>query len=150
MTLRDRIVEYLTTARLMQVATSRADQPWACSVYFAFDADLNLYWISKDDRQHSKEIHDNARIAGTIVLPHTPGDKVRGIQFRGTAKKLEGGEAAEGMAYYAKQFGMKKERVDAILSGTDGHSCYRVTPSLYVLFDELNYPDAPRQEYAVS
>ncbi len=31
------IREYLDAARLMQVVTSKDNQPWACSLYFAFD-----------------------------------------------------------------------------------------------------------------
>ncbi len=148
MNLRQLIEEYLKQATLMQVATVRNNQPWACSVYFAADPNMNLYWLSKPDRRHSIEISENEKVAGTIVLPHTPGDKVRGIQFEGVAKELKNKtEVTEAMTIYAKRFGMPKDRMNEIISHTDGHVCYQVTPSLYVLFDEINFPDASRQEY---
>jgi hypothetical protein len=79
-----------------------------------------------------------------------PGDDVRGIQFEGTAKALTNkDEATVGMKYYAERFGMKPERVNAILNGTDAHVCYKISPTLYVLFDEVNFPDNPRQEYKI-
>lgn len=93
------IHEYLRQAQLMQVATAKDNQPWACSVYFAFDDSFNLYWISKPDRRHSQEIKENNKIAGTVVLPHTPGDKVRGIQFQGIATELNSQAAKEGMKF---------------------------------------------------
>lgn len=150
MKLRKLIEEYLQEAKMLQVATSKDNQPWACTVYFAFDNHLNIYWISKPNRRHSEEIRNNDKVAGVIVLPHTPGDEVRGIQFQGVAKELiTEDEATEGMKYYAKRFGMKSDRVKAILDGDDGHVCYKIIPSLYVLFDETNFPDNPRQEYTV-
>ena len=148
MELRTLIEDYLKEAKMLQVVTAKGNKPWACTVYFAFDEKLNLYWISRPDRRHSEEIRSNDKVAGVIVLPHTPGDDVRGIQFQGVAKELTGkSETMQGMKYYAKRYGMKQERVNAILDGSDGHVCYKITPSLYVLFDETNFPNDPRQEY---
>jgi len=53
------------------------------------------------------------------------------------------------MKYYAERFGMKQDRVKAIFDSTDGHVCYKITPTIYVLFDEINFPDNPRQEYKI-
>jgi uncharacterized protein YhbP (UPF0306 family) len=149
MKLRKLIEEYLSEAKMLQVATSKHDQPWACTLYFAFDEKLSLYWISEPSRRHSEEIRMNEKVAGTIVLPHNPGDKVRGLQFQGIATELTGKEAADGMKVYANRYGMKQKRVNAILDGSDGHFCYKIKPSLYVLFDEKNFPKNPRQELEV-
>lgn len=144
------IEDYLKEAKMLQVATSKNKQPWVCTVYFAFDENLNLYWISLPSRRHSEEIRNNEKVAGVIVLPHALGDKGRGIQFQGVAKELtKKDEAAAGMKYYAERYGMKPGRVKAILDGSDGHMCYKITPKLYVLFDEVNFPDNPRQEYSI-
>lgn len=147
MELRKLIEDYLKEAKMLQVATTKDDQPWACTVYFAFDEELNLYWISKLSCRHSEEIRNNEKVAGVIVLPHTPGDKVRGLQLQGIAKELSKDELVSGMKYYAKRFGMKPERVNTIIDGSDGHICYKIKPTLYVLFDEANFSDDPRQEY---
>ena len=146
--LRTLIVEYLSSAKLMQVATSREGQPWICTVFFAFDNNLNLYWISKPDSRHSEEIRQNEKVSGTIVLPHKIGEKVRGIQLQGVAKKLsDKTEAADAMDYYAERFSTPKERVKAILDNTGGYVVYKITPQTFVLFDQVNFPDNPRQEY---
>ena len=144
------IEQYVEKAVLMQVATSSENKPWVCTVYFAYDELLSLYWISSKDRRHSKELRLNPSVSGTIVLPHTPGDAVQGIQFDGTAKELSDlSEARKGMSYYAKRFSMPQDRVETILTGSDGHVCYKITPSSYVLFDEVHLSDNPRQVYKV-
>lgn len=147
--LRVLIEDYLKRATLMQVATAKNNQPWACSVYFAYDDKLNLYWISLPTWRHSQELRANKKVAGTIVLPHNPGDKVRGLQFQGVARELhQKNEVKYTLTYYAKRFHMSQKRVKAIIEGlVDGHLCYRIMPSLFVLFDEVNFPDEPRQEY---
>ena len=147
MNLKGLITTYLQEAQLMQIATAKNNQPWVCSVYFAFDDNLNLYWISKKETRHSLEIGTNEKVAGTIVLPHIPGQKVRGLQFQGTGRKAIGDTMQKAMDTYATRMGMKEERKQKILTGEDAHAPYTIKPSLFVLFDEMNFPDNPRQEY---
>lgn len=149
MDLKKLIVEYLQKAKLMQLATSKENQPWVCNVYFAFDDNFNIYWISKPERRHSEEVRNNTKVAGAIVLPHTPGDDVRGIQFQGKAYELSGKDAEDGIKVYAKRYDMPQERVEKILDGSDGHMIYKIKVDTIVLFDEVNFPKNPRQEYKV-
>lgn len=144
------IKEYLSEATLMQIATVKRGNPWACSVYFAYDDSFNLYWISSPKRRHSLDIKENKKVAGTIVLPHTPGDDVRGLQFEGNAIRLTGKKALMGMLIYAKRFGVSMDRVKKIVANKDGHVCYKVSPKAIVLFDEVNFPKDPRQEFILS
>ena len=131
----------------MQVATAHDNQPWACTVYFAYDSDWNLYWISTPDRRHSKEIISNDKVAGTIVLSHTPGDKVRGLQFQGIAEEITNpADIRKLYPYYGKRFDYMKA-LEEIISGKNPHRLYRIKPTQFVLFDEVNFPDNSRQEY---
>jgi uncharacterized protein len=150
MELRQLIEEYLEQARMMQIATSIDNQPWACTVYFAYDEDLTLYWISQPSRRHSQELIKNSKVAGAIVSPHTPGDNVRGLQFQGTAQKLETlDELTKGVSCYTKRYSLSDERQKSLIHGTDDHACYVIKQELIVLFDEVNFPDQPRQEFKV-
>lgn len=149
-TVRQLIVDYLGKAVLMQVATVSGSKPWVCSVYFAFDDTLSLYWISRKDRRHSEELRRNPAVAGAIVLPHTTGDDVQGVQFEGAAKELTDiSQAKKGLEVYAKRFSLSTDRVAEIISGADGHVCYTIQPSSFVLFDEVHYPENPRQTYLI-
>lgn len=147
MDLRKLITDYLAEARLMQVSTAKDNQPWTCSVYYALDNDLNLYWISLPDTRHSQEIETNEKVSGTIVLPHIPGQKPRGLQFQGIGKRTTGEEMQKAMDAYATRMGMKDERKQNILEGKDGHAAYVIRPTRFVLFDTENFPEDPRQEY---
>ena len=148
MQLRDLIKRYLKEARMMQIATSKNDQPWACTVYYAFDDTLSIYWISKPSTRHSIEINNNEKVAGVIVLPHKPNDKIRGIHFQGVARELVSKkEIAAALIHYVKRYGLKPARVKEIIAKKEGHLCYKIKPSLFVLFDQQNFPDNPRQEY---
>lgn len=149
MDLKKLIHEYLKEAHIMQVATSKDNQPWACTVYFAFDSELNLYWISSTKRRHSEELRNNEKVGGAVAIYHAPGEKVRGIQFEGVAKELTGEEAQKAMKHYTSRFEMKEERVKKIVEGSEDHLCYKITPKMFVLFDETNFPNDPRQEYEV-
>ena len=149
MDLRNLIEEYLKEANMLQVVTAKDNQPWAATVYFAFDKNLNLYWISKPDRRHSVEIRENPKVAGVVVLAHTHGDKVRGLQLEGVAEEMSAEGIDEGLKVYSERFWLPEERIKAILADTDGHRVYIIRPTLFVLFDEKNFPDNPRQEFKI-
>lgn len=148
MKLRDLIKDYLVQARLMQVATVSDNQPWTCSVYFSFDQDLNLYWLSLPETRHSQEIYSNPKVAGAIVLPQQPEGSLRGLQFEGDAFELSDKiQIQRGLACYSDRFSLEADRVNKILDDTDGHRLYQIKPRQFVLFDTKNYPQNPRQEY---
>lgn len=140
------ITEYLEQAKLMQVATSSRNQPWACSVWFAFDADLSLYWFSWIGRRHSVEIKKNPRVAGTIVLPQEPEDIPKGLQFEGIAEELARRNDTDfAKKLYSRIFSPHK--VDELMHSKEHpHRFYRIKPSKYVIFDPADYPEAPLQE----
>lgn len=75
------IREYLPYVIHMSLATSHGNKPWVCEVHYVFDKDLNLYFMSKSSRRHSKEIEMNEYVAGNIVKQHELGQKPRGVYF---------------------------------------------------------------------
>ena len=143
------IVEYLTEAKLMQIATVKANKPWVATVWYVHDEDLNLYFISKRARRHSLEIKENLNVAGAIVKPHTvgSGEKVRGLQFEGTAEEARGAILRKAWGLYlAKYPSAEKVPIEHLEDPTLKATYYVVKPKLIVLFDEINFPDSPRQE----
>lgn len=141
------IKEYLKQARLMQLATSIDNQPWVCSVWFGFDDELNLYWFSSTTRRHSKEVAINQKVAGAIVVPHTPEDKPRGIQFQGIAEPLvKQNDIDKAISVYVDRIFSRDTITKLMDSKERPHRFYKIKVSLYVLFDVLNFPDNSRQE----
>jgi uncharacterized protein YhbP (UPF0306 family) len=141
------IKDYLKEARLMQLATSVGNQSWVCSVWFAADADLNIYWFSSTTRKHSGEVLENNKVAGAIVLPQTPEDLPRGVQFQGTAELLENEEEIKKARSVYQDRIFPGETIDDLLNHPEKpHRFYKIKVSKFVLFDAVNFPDQSRQE----
>lgn len=143
--------QYLDDARLMQLATAVDDQPWVCSVWFAADDQFNIYWFSTPTRRHSLEIATNVKVAAAFALAHTPANPPRGLQLQGIASVVDDQvEEAHARAIYAGRI-FPDEKVDELLHHPQrAHLFYRIKPSLFVLFDAVNFADNPRQELAMT
>lgn len=146
--LRKLIEDYLNEAKLMQLATSINDKPWVCSVWFAIDEDLNIYWFSSITRRHSKEVIRNNKVAGAIVLPQMPEDPPRGLQFQGVAEMLEDRvDIDKAISVYADRIFAKEKIKEFMEHKEKPHRFYRIKPTQFVLFDVVNFIDNSRQEY---
>lgn len=73
----------------MSLATVKDNKPWVCEVHFAYDDELNLYFISDQSTRHSQEIRENKYVSGNIVIQHQEGEKPSGVYFEGVAQQLE-------------------------------------------------------------
>lgn len=142
------IRQYLPSARMMQVATVSGSQPWICTVYFVEDDELNLYWLSLPTRRHSQEIAVHNKIA--IAVPIKFDKPVTGIQAEGTAEVVTDRQAiADVMERYVERYNSGQQFYDRFVAGQNQHALYRFTPTKYVLFDEVNFPDDGRKEISL-
>lgn len=145
------IREYLKEAKMMQLATAVDNQPWVCSVWFASDDDLNIYWFSSTTRRHSDEIKKNSKVAAAFCLPQTPADTPRGLQVQGVAEELSSQEdVAKARSVYEGRIFAAKTIDDLIAHPQKPHRFYKIQPNLFVLFDAVNFPDESRQEFSIS
>ncbi len=141
--------EYLESAKLMQLATSVMNNPWVCSVWFAADDELNIYWFSSTIRRHSDEVLVNESVAGAIALPQEPDNAPRGVQFEGKAHKLlEAIEIEKAKSLFTGRI-FSLEKIDDLIANRS-HCFYMIEPAQYVLFDAINFPDNPKQVLELS
>lgn len=148
MDLKSLIQQYLHEANLMQLATSRDNQPWVCNVWFVADKNMNIYWFSAISGRHSKELIKNKKIAASIVMPHTPQDIPRGIQLQGTAEELSEKEEINTVYALFKERGFDIRTIRTMINSKDKpYRFYQLHPTLFVLFDVLHFPNNARQEY---
>lgn len=47
----------------MTIATMDGNVPWISPVFFAYDLDYSLYWVSNKDARHSKNIRHHPNVA---------------------------------------------------------------------------------------
>ncbi len=152
MEVKDLVKKYLPTVNIMQLATSKNDQPWACTVHFYSDEDCNLYWLSSENRRHSREVKDNDKVAAAIVVhENTPEENyVIGISVEGVAEFLDSNISDKDWRGVVKKLGHRQELIQEIRDGKNKHKFYRIKPTNIVLFDNKDFPDNPRQEWSVT
>lgn len=147
MDIKSLIQQYLKDAKLMQLATSLNNQPWVCSVWFASDDSLNIYWISSTTRRHSKEVLKNNKVAGGIALPQTPKDAPRGLQFQGVAEQLtKKSDILKATLLFAGRIFTKEQVHQFIQNKEYPHRFYKIKVAQFVLFDAVNFPENSRRE----
>ncbi len=135
---------YLKNNKAMQLATVENGQPWICTVYFVSDASNNIYWTSARSRRHSKEIIADSKVATTIVQDS---QKKQAAQITGVALEVPLSDVERVNKLYAEKFGDKPSRLAEVLANKpEGRAYWMLTPKTVELWDEVNFPDAPKQK----
>ncbi len=140
------IREYLPGVVHLSLATIDDGKPWICEVHYAYDDNLNLYFVTRPSKRHSVEIMKNGAVAGSIVKQHSAKEKVRGVFFEGKAKKIEHINK-EHVAYkvFTERFGVD----ETLLEGgkvPDARTFYRIIVSKYYLFDSIESKSGEKYE----
>lgn len=142
---------YVGCGKLMQLATLRADgSPAMCNVWYDahFAPDL-LRFISRHDRNHSVNIRNDERVAGSIIAipPDGLGQLARGVTFSGTARELPTVGIDDAIDAYVARWPASAEAIEpgSLARHRTPTRMYEVSVDEWVLFDEDNFPVQPRQ-----
>lgn len=135
--------QFFTEGKLMQLATVADGQPWVCNVYFVTDENNNIYWTSAKKRRHSQEILANPMAAATIVYDEK---KKQAVQLIGKAYEVSLDEVEKVDKLYSDKFGYKDRLTEIRENKPDGRAYWVLKPEVIELFDELNFPDEPKQK----
>ena len=143
MNLNDLAKLYLSDNKHMQLATIANGQPWICTVYFVADESFNLYWTSGRSRQHSLEILENPNSAVTVVRDT---ERKQALQLTGKAFEVDSDELDRVHELYQSKFGSKDYNLEEMKQRTpDGRSYWVFRPTELSFWDEINFPDSPKQ-----
>nr|WP_276514758.1 pyridoxamine 5'-phosphate oxidase family protein [Nocardia transvalensis] len=141
---------YVAEAKLMQLSTVCGDgTPAVCSVWYVptFRPD-RLRFVSRTDREHSRNIRRTPAVAGGILdkPPVELGLTGRGVSFAGRAVELPG----TGIEAEKEAFAARWPRAAGLLAAMPDAASrlYEVAVERWVLFDEENFPGSPRREIA--
>lgn len=126
------IKEVLERGYLMSLATVDEGGVWVSDVIYVFDDNLNIYWMSKLHRRHSIAIVKSPKVAGTITVSDQGEDNL-GIQFGGSAQKINGERYDLALKHYAKRKKPQPKETDNVL---DGGSWYVLKPKTIELIHE--------------
>lgn len=145
--MKDLIKEYLDSKKDMQLATVANGRPWICTVYFVYDDDFNLYWTSERSRQHSMEIINDPKAAVTVVKDNK---HKQALQITGNAYEVADEELQRVHDLYQARYGAKDYDLEEIKKhNPEGRSYWVFKPTEISLWDEVNFPDAPKQKYTL-
>ncbi len=85
-----RAAEIINKILYATIATvSDEGQPWNSPVYSGFDNELNFYWSSDKDSQHSKNICANGRVFIVIYDSTAEAGSGEGVYIQAKAKELD-------------------------------------------------------------
>lgn len=126
----------------MTIATY-GNYPWIASVFYSFDKDLNLYFISTPSTIHGRQMEKNKEVAAAIVDSHQkPSDIKRGLQIFGTVEKISGVNRIRHAIRLWKDFlNVKSLEVsfENMKKGLYKGRVYRLTPKKIKLFDQEKF-----------
>jgi len=145
------VLDFLKTNKLMQVATM-GDFPWIATVYYSFDNELNLYFLSSDKTLHVKQIKKNPKVSIAIADSHQDINKPKkGLQISGLAEEVSGVEKIKHALSLWKDFlsvNNPKLTYENMKKGLTG-KIYKITPKRIKLFDQELFKDADDGEEPV-
>lgn len=139
----DTIRTYLANHKLMTLATSTQDQPWVCTVYYAEDANLSLYFVTGKSNRHAAAVAANPQVAFSIYeSTQNVADNKEGFQATGTCRLLtDTQEIAKALKlWHAKNPGVEDHISLPYVSGPDSKSgIFQITPTYMKHFNEALY-----------
>mgnify|MGYP000022018806 FL=1 len=99
-----RIRELLAAHSTITLATAADGRSWAATVFYASDAELNLYFVSDLKTRHGREMHHDAHVTGAINHDVATWGEVIGLQIEGRALVLEGEGRLKALDAYLDKF----------------------------------------------
>ena len=100
----DAVRRMLEAHHTVTLATTGEDGPWAATVFFASDADLNLYFVSDHRTRHGRHLAASPEAAAAINPDCSAWGEVRGLQLTGRVQVLNGLARVAGLRHYLAKF----------------------------------------------
>lgn len=88
----------------MTLATTDGATPWAAAVFYASDAELNLYFLSDPATRHGRDLAAGREAAVAVHADCTAWADVRGLQLAGRVEVLDAAARAAGLEVYLARF----------------------------------------------
>ena len=126
----ERVLLHLKRNRLMALGTVVGGTPWGATVFYAFDRALNLFFYSREDTKHCRNIKKNPRVS--VIINHAwkdPDGSIKGLQITGRAQKVLKKD-------YDRYYRLYKARFRWADEFAADHMLYRITPGEIWYIDE--------------
>lgn len=89
---REQVLKLITEfmkPRYQMVLATYGDDPWIATLYYSFDNNLNIYFLSSPETLHCQHIATQPKVAVSIAdSPQKPASKKKGVQIYGLAEQI--------------------------------------------------------------
>ena len=141
------IREYVGKTVHLSLATVSENKPWVCEVHFAYDDNLNLYFVSKPTSRHCLELSKNPHVAGNIVAQHSLTEAPHGIYFEGTAEVVTS-PSDEDIQRYCEALGRDTAELKEQLLQVEGRRMYQIKVENWATFGNFDGSGTAKHELA--
>jgi nitroimidazol reductase NimA-like FMN-containing flavoprotein (pyridoxamine 5'-phosphate oxidase superfamily) len=133
-----RAAEIVKRILYITIASVSVDgKPWNTPVYSAFDDDLNFYWASDKNSQHSQNVRTNQDIFLVVYDSTVPEGTGEGVYLQAKAQELTNEyEALAALRVLDERVGKAKERNFSNYSGDAVLRVYKATPQSIWMNDD--------------
>ena len=99
------INRWLAKQHVVSWCVANGGEMWCASAFYVYDPQrVAFYLLSEETTRHGKMTGRQAPVAGTVNGQPKTVALIRGVQFKGEIRVLEGDEAAEKRAHYVRRF----------------------------------------------
>lgn len=100
-----RIPKLIKKHHIFTLATALDNEPYCATCFYVFDdKQLSFIFTSEKHTKHISDIAKQSRVAGTIAYETRLIGILRGVQFTGTVRELEGTERSQAKKAYIMRF----------------------------------------------
>lgn len=106
-------------------------EPWVSPVFFAYDDQYNLYWVSNKEARHSVTLVENPRVAVVMFNSQAPEGKGDGVYFSCSVSTLtDSEEITKAIDLYNARASQKDFQVPSpdLVTGVAAWRLYKATP----------------------
>jgi uncharacterized protein YhbP (UPF0306 family) len=151
--LRANIIGYLKAHRVMTLATSAGDAPWAAGVFYV-SHDFTMYFFSDPKSRHCANVRRNPAASAAIHENYADWREIRGLQIEGRVEEVSAAEMPAMMGAYVAKFPFVRdlltpEGLFRIGGKAIDARFYKLMPSRCVLLDN-GKGFSHREEFVVS
>lgn len=125
---------YLEEHRVISLATTGVQGPWAAAVFYASQG-FDLYFLSAMHTRHVQDLAINPRVAATIQEDYRDWPDIKGIQMEGVVRELTGKDRQEAITLYRGKFPFMVSAGAQIQSALRRVSWFRLKPDRVYYID---------------
>lgn len=143
MTTKEQDIEYMKKylADHFQMVLATSDTfPWISTLYYSFDDQMNIYFLTSPDTIHGKQLKSNPKVAIAIAdSPQNPTAKKKGLQIYGLCEQISGArKVTHAITLWKRTLGVTSNdySYEGMIKKAISGRMYKVTPKKVKFFNE--------------